>query len=277
MEVKTILVALAAGPSAQTVTHGAVIMARAHQAQLLGVHVIDILPFAGYLDADTPAEILEMQREKLFADAKQTEATFKQICDEAQVDAQWQCIEGSTHHLLDQYSRYCDLVCVSAPTTTEDNFSSLPKGEDLVFSTGRPVLLIPEAFEAAGIGKHVTIAWNGSREAAKAISNAMPILSLADKVSVVCVVDDDCNDAQARSCVEDMGRYLERHGVTAQEQVLDAGNVAPAQYLHDWARVEGSDLLVMGAYGHARIREFILGGVTRWSVRHSTIPVLMTH
>ena len=277
MQIRSILVTLAAGSSAQSVTGGAVIMARALQARLLGLHVIDIVPFAHYLAPDTPAEVIELQHEKLLADAKQTEATFKQICKEAQIDAQWMCVEGSTHHLVEHYSRYNDLVCVSAPTATEDSFASLPKGEDLVFSTGRPVLLIPEAFDAQSIGQHVTIAWNGSREAAIAISNAMPILSTADRVSVVCLIDGDIDEAQARNLGEDMRRYLAQHDIMAQEQVLDAGNIEPAQYLHDWARVEGSDLLVMGAYGHARIREFILGGATRWSVRHSTIPVLMTH
>lgn len=277
MELKSILLALASGPSAQVAVEAATIVAKAQQAHLVGLHVVDVTPFARYIDAEVPVQILEVQRERLLAEAAELETTFKRICAEAGIDSQWHCVEGSTQHVIDLNARYCDLVCVSAPTSIGDGLASQPLGEELIFSTGRPVLMIPEGFDAKSIGDHVMVAWNGSREAAKAISHALPILSRAQKVSMVTVVGKHVDDAQAGVIAADMSRYLARHGVDADAQTADAGSVPAGQFLHEWARGQNADLLVMGAYGHARIREFILGGVTHWSLRNSTIPVLMAH
>lgn len=277
MALKSIVVALARGPSVHAVINGAAALAKRHQSHLLGLHVIDIIPFAGYMDGDLTGEVIAMQDEKLRADATQVEKAFRTICTSAGVDAQWCCEEGRTHHVIDQYARYCDLLCVSAPTATADSLASLPAAEELLFSAGRPVLVIPEGFDADSIGERVTIAWNGSREAAKAISNALPILARAQSVSLATVVDDHLDEAQASIIVADLSRYLALHGVTVAAQTVNPGEAPVGQFLHDWARDKDSDLLVMGGYGHARIREFVLGGVTRWSVRNSTIPVLMAH
>ena len=277
MELKSILVAVAGGPPARAAVSGAVALARAHKAHLVGLHVVDLAPFSRYLDAEVPLQILDIQREKLRAEAAEHESVFKQICTDAGVDFEWRCVEGSTHRIIDLHARYCDLICVSAPSTIDDGLASLPAGEELVFSSGRAVLIIPHNFEAKSIGDHVMVAWNGSREAAKAISSAMAVLSHAQKVSMVTVVDGDLDDSQAAIIAADMSGYLATHGVSADAQTVNAGSVSVGQFLHDLALGKDADLLVMGAYGHTRIREFILGGVTHWSLRHSTIPVLMTH
>ena len=222
-------------------------------------------------------QILEIQREKLRAEAAGNEADFKQICADAGIDSEWRCVEGSTHRIIDLHARYCDLICVSAPTTIDDGLASLPAGEELVFSSGRAVLIVPPSFESESIGDRVMVAWNGSREAAKAISNAMAILSRAQKVAMVTVVDGDLDDSQAGIIAVDMSEYLAKHGVRADAQTVNAGSVSVGQFLHDLALGQDADLLVMGAYGHTRIREFILGGVTHWSLRHTAIPILMTH
>ena len=277
MELKSILVAVGRGPSAQAAIKGAAALARSHGAHLLGLHVIDVAPFVSYVDTDVPAQVLEIQRERLHADAVATEAVFKQITEQSGVDSLWHCVEGRTHHVIDLHARYYDLVCASGPATVDDGFGVLPIAEELVFSTGRAVLIIPQNFDATSIGEHVTVAWNGSREAAKAVSYAMAILSHAQKVSMVTVMDNRLNETQATTIAADMSQYLDKHSVVPHAQTVSADGVAAGQFLHDWARGQGSDLLVMGAYGHTRIREFILGGVTRWSLRNTTIPILMAH
>lgn len=277
MNPKSILVALAAGPSAKSATKGAAMIAAAHKARLIGLHVLDINHFIGYMGAEMPAEIFDLQREKLMADAAQVEVEFKSICEEAGIDFEWHCIEGNTQRLIDQHARYADLICVCAPPASADAFTPSPIGEELVFSSGRPVLIFPQEFSAATVGDQVMLAWDGSQEAAKAISQSMGILSAASQVSLVCVADHDLQDAQADTLGTDMNRYLKSHDVQAEAITVHAGSTAVGPFLHDCAIGHRADLLVMGAYGHSRIREFILGGVTHWALRHSTIPILMCH
>jgi nucleotide-binding universal stress UspA family protein len=173
-------------------------------------------------------------------------------------------------------ARYADLVVAGQPEA-DDEGDLRGLADELVFSAGRPVLFVPYAGRFPALGKRVLVAWDAGREAARAVTDALPLLQRAEAVEV-CAFDPE---KRARKHGEqpgaDVGLYLARHGVkvTVARQ-SGAGYDVGAQILSRAADV-GADLVVMGAYGHARVREMVLGGATRTLLEAMTVPVLMSH
>lgn len=147
--------------------------------------------------------------------------------------------------------------------------------EALIFESGRPVVLLPPEGLAGHRFDDVVIAWDGSRTAARALAEAIPLCERASSVTVVTVTND--KELAGTADAEDVVRHLARHGIRAMalETELDGKNAGDA--LNGYCRRIGADLLVMGAYGHARFREFVLGGATRTVLADPALPVLLAH
>ncbi len=173
-------------------------------------------------------------------------------------------------------ARYADLLVLgqAAPSRRgEDNL--LPDLPDYVLlNCGRPVLLVPRSGRFPVVGKRVLVAWNGSVEAAKAVTAALPLLRGAERVTLA--VLGDSADTLGESPGADIALYLARHGVNV-EVLRRPAPVDPGDAILALACELGVDLLVMGAYGHSRFREMMLGGATRTVLATTTIPVLMAH
>ncbi|WP_374569830.1 universal stress protein [Phenylobacterium sp.] len=150
--------------------------------------------------------------------------------------------------------------------------------QSVVFGSGRPVLAMgPQAAPPAGetgLGLAV-LAWDGSRSAARAMADALPILKKARQVHVLTVVND--KPAAVAGLGEEAVRHLTQHGVAALAREIDADGLAIGETLAGYLKAEGADLLVMGAYGHSRLREFVLGGATEHMLHEPPTPVLMAH
>jgi nucleotide-binding universal stress UspA family protein len=140
-----------------------------------------------------------------------------------------------------------------------------------LFGTGRPVIAVP-ADTKKGFGNKVAIAWDGSREGAMAVTGALPLLKQAKEVVVITAREDD--DVIEPSS---LARYLAGHGITAKTWAYTPGSESIADGLLGQAEHAGSDCLIMGAYGHSRLRERILGGATEGVLQRAKIPVLMAH
>jgi nucleotide-binding universal stress UspA family protein len=150
--------------------------------------------------------------------------------------------------------------------------------EHLVLGSGRPVLLIPYAGTFPTVGKHVMIAWDGSREATRAVHDALPLLQQATGVIVVTVDKIRDNAHDSRIPASEITTVLARHGVSVEINVIDGGHDLPiGDALLSHAADNAVDLIVMGAYGHTRWQELILGGATRTMLDSMTVPVLMSH
>ena len=173
-------------------------------------------------------------------------------------------------------ARYADLVVLGQAAAADDNQDSLlPDLPDYVLlNCGRPVLLVPRAGRFPTIGKRVMVAWNGSVEAAKAVTAALPLLRGAEQVTLA--VLGSSADTLGESPGADIALYLARHGVNVE--VLRRPEPAdPGKAILSLAADFNVDLLVMGAYGHSRFREMMLGGATRTILATATLPVLMAH
>ena len=148
--------------------------------------------------------------------------------------------------------------------------------EAVLFESGRPVLAVPYIGPDEAKIRNVIVAWDGRREASRAANEALPLLSKAETVSVV-VVGDSAPSARTGEPGADLALHLTRHGVNVSvKRISDAGiDVTNALLSH--AADSEADLIVMGGYGHSRLREFVLGGATRGILGSMTLPVLMAH
>ena len=174
--------------------------------------------------------------------------------------------------------RCADLVVLGQPERKNDPTGFARRlAESVTLGCGGPVLLVPYAMAPARPGGHVLVAWNGGREAARAVRDAAPLLRDAKRVTIVSVAEDRvAMDAMQRSH-ERLRSYLAAGGIEAQFKFLETAPHESGDAMLSHASNIGTDLIVMGAYGHARVRELVLGGVTRTMFEAMTIPVLMSH
>jgi len=174
-------------------------------------------------------------------------------------------------------ARYSDLVVIGQTNLDEPSSTTLPDfPEFVVMNSGRPVLIVPYVGRYDAMPKRVLIAWDASTSATRAVTAAIPLLKRAQNVDVVVFNPDSRGDAHGEMPGADIALYLARHNikvnVVRQKTDIDVGNA-----LLSIATDLGSDMIVMGGYGHSRFREILLGGVTRTVLESMTVPVLMAH
>ena len=175
------------------------------------------------------------------------------------------------------HARYVDLVVCGQENPADPSCESRGLAARVALESGRPVLLIPAKGAFSVIGDNVVVAWDAKREAVRAISDAMPILETARHVSVV-TINAQATDPENRGLpAADIGLHLARHGVETQAKNLFGAPAAVGELLLAAAHDESADLLIMGAYGHARLRETIFGGVTDHMLARTDLPVLIAH
>lgn len=288
MSIKRILCPLYGSASdAASLTMGLSLAKRFHaQADILFVrpNPTDALPYLGEgISGPVVEDIIETARKA--ADSaedqcrKEAEEAARtagvEITDEVRPDAataRLRIKSGRAVDVIAGESRLADLVIV-ADAGARDQVSGPNALETCMLAEGRPVLLAPQQ-APADVGASVVIGWDESGEAANAITAAMPFLVSAEKVTIVCVDEDGVSDAPGARALQE---YLALHTVTAEIHLVPEDNRNTGEVLLAEATNLQGDLLVMGGYSHSRLRELVLGGVTRHIRSHATIPVLMAH
>lgn len=255
----------------------AVALAADHDAHLIGLHVLRRPVIPGYIRAEISEEVLKISDQLVAADAGRAEALFNERIASAGVKGEWRCVEGELLPTLTTHARYADIAVVGQRDPSGEQGTDEPSMPDqLVLSVGRPVLVIPFVGAYPVIGSRVMVAWDASRLATRAINDALPFLQRAKSVAVI-AVNPTGDDADGEIPSADICLHLARHGVNAEAQHVYADDLGVGEMLLSRAADEGCDLMVIGAYGHARWRELVLGGVTRHMLTHMTLPVLMSH
>ena len=276
---KTILVhADESATSAHRVEVAARLAAR-FDAHLVGVAITGLsafmLPMTG-LDAGFPPVAFPI--EQLHADAARALDLFERAAlGAATLSCERRMVDDEAGFGMSLHARYSDLVVVSqmgAAARLPRVRSDFP--EYVLLNSVRPVLVIPATHEGADPGSKVTVAWNGSAEALRAITSAIPLLQRAQQVDLVVFNARAEPDAHGEDPGADMALYLARHNVKVTVFAADEGRDDGGALL-SFAADRGADLIVMGAYGHSRLREFVLGGMTRTALRNSIVPLWMAH
>ena len=205
--------------------------------------------------------------------AAELRAGFERAANGAGLSCEWRVAVERGHAPLAVHARYADLVVVGQKDPAErfdDQLHNL--AEEVVMTAGAPSLVVPVAGSFNGIGECVLVAWNGSRESSRAVRDAWPLLESAREVTVICVNPEPDHIEGA-----EIAAHLSRHGVNAGIRHTTADDIETADAILNAVSDTGADMLVMGAYGHGRFREFILGGVSRSVMRHMTVPTLLAH
>jgi len=186
-------------------------------------------------------------------------------------------VDGEASEGISLQARYCDLVLVGQADLDEPAPSVPPDfAQHVVMHSGRPVLIIPSKGEFADVGKRVLISWDASRGATRAVTDAIPLLQHADVVQVAVFNAEARTAAHGEEPGADLALYLARHGIKVEVLQQQTSREVGSAIL-SLATELGSDLIVMGGYGHSRFRQMLLGGVTRSVLAGMTIPVMMSH
>ncbi len=186
-------------------------------------------------------------------------------------------IEGDAVEAISVLARHCDLV-VLGQTDPDAPAPLLPADfpEDVILRCGRPVLVVPRAGQFDTVGRKPLVAWDSSMSAARSVANAIPLLQRAEQIDLVMFSPGAKDGAHAKQSRTDMALYLARHGINIKaEHRRAAVQVGPA--LLSLSSELGSDVIVMGAYGHHRLRDILLGSVTQSILQSTTVPALMSH
>jgi nucleotide-binding universal stress UspA family protein len=255
----------------------AVSVASTFDAHLTGIAFVydPVVPVAatGYI----PPEVIETQQRDSQDAAKAAIDRFSVATGRAGVVAEPTMLPASFAGAGDQFgqiARRFDLAIVGQAEPDKKAVEELI-AENVLFESGRPVIVVPYIQKAPLKLDQVMVCWDGSRPAARAIADAMPLLERAGLVQVVIVADERGKQDEIPGA--DMGQHLARHGLKVDVKRITGGDIDVADALLSHAADSGIDFIVMGGYGHSRLREFVLGGVTHSILRSMTVPTLMTH
>ena len=279
MAYKTILVHCDADKSVAARLATAVGLAERYQAHLVGLHARPPFQPPAYTDGSYPMDLFFTEYEAAVkAGEAAASAAFVQAVKGKEITTEWRCADGLADDVLALHSRYADLTVVGQ-NDPEASGAPLPSDlpESVALATGRGTLVVPCIGGGKVPGSNVMLCWNASRESARAASEALPLLKAASNVVVLIVEPRTSSGGHGAMPGADVATWLGRHGVkvTVQRDVAadgDVGGVILSRVMD-----HGSDLIVMGIYGHSRLREMVLGGASRTLLARMTVPVLMAH
>ena len=274
MSYKTILLHLDERPRRTERLEMAVRLAEAFDAQLSGAFAAGEAYLPAPILAEAGPAIGEIRERTRLEILSRAEKEFTETAKRGAVRFGWTIGSENGYADVIAAARCADLVVTGQPEPGDAGHFTFCG--DLLLAGGRPVLFVPYAGRFTRLGQRVLVAWNGSRECARAVADALPFLERAASVDVL-EFDDHGRRPFVQSVAADVGAYLARHGVKATVARHVATGMDVGNHLLSRAADLGSDLIVMGGYGHSRTRELVLGGVTRTLLESMTVPVLMSH
>lgn len=253
-------------------------LAAGFEAHLVGLFALTelMVPFVIGGNAGAVLEAESRWRDEIAEQAKRDFAAAAARAGVAKTE--WRRSERGALGAARVSARYADLMVIGQRDPDRSGEERMPAffAEELVLSAGRPVLIVPYAGRFPSVGSRVLVGWNASREAARAVTDALPLLQRAKSVEVVAFEPQRAGTDHGAEPGADIGLYLARHGVKVSIARQQAGIDVGSQILSRAADSD-ADLIVMGAYGHSRARELVLGGATRSLLEAMTVPVLMAH
>jgi nucleotide-binding universal stress UspA family protein len=255
----------------------AVSMAEVFEAHLLAIAVSYDPIIPGNVMGGIPPEIIEGQRRESDKLARAAVARFEQAANRAGISAEARTINASLAGAADKIGsigRRFDLIIVGQPDRQKPTADQVID-EGVLFGSGRPVIFVPFIHKGAAKLDRVMICWDGGRAAARAVGDALPILKKAKEVEVVIISDKPGKTDEVPGA--DLGQHLARHGLKVDVKRITSPDIDVPSTILSHASDSSADMIVMGGYGHSRLREFVLGGATRGLLEAMTVPVLMSH
>lgn len=279
MDLKNLLIHLDHSSGCRNRLETAFVLARNFDAQITGLFVVPDYVVPSYVEAQISVDLISDVTEKAVARAEQALADYRKLADEAGVRMEAHVVEGQIIPILREHSKYSDLLLLGQDQPDDPDNASYGLADALLFEGGCACMVVPHSGKLAAPGKRVLLTWNASRESARALHEAMPLLARADSIVVLSSEPDygEVETARGHPHAEELARYLQSHGIESMSSGMADADLSPSQAILGQAAEMNADLIVMGAYGHARLREIILGGVTRDLLKQAPVPLLLAH
>jgi nucleotide-binding universal stress UspA family protein len=285
MTIKDVLVHVDGSSRSAAILDFAAGLAGRHSARLTALYVMELPTptlFYGdpgaFVDARLIDQLVMDFREKSMTAAARVEQKFSERTRRDGLAGEWRMVEGFTAETVALHARYADLAILGQRNPSD---ASLAAAGDVVgtalLSSGRPVLALPYAGNFPAAGRNVLVAWKSTREAARAVNDALPLLRGAETVTVLAINPDRGIGGDGDVPAADIALHLARHGIKASAAHTPAKEVPEGDALLNYASDIEADLIVAGGYGHSRMRELAFGGVTRTLLTSMTVPIFLSH
>ena len=253
-------------------------LAKEHGAHLTGVF-IQPEPAVSQAEMYARGKAIHDIVEAHDAQLRGIEADRRQLFERAAaghgIRAEWRVLSGVTIRDAAKHARYGDLAVVARHDPLDQRGSDPGLVESIVLTSGRPTIVLPPRCATRRV-RRVVVGWNAEREAARAVADALPLLLRAEAVAVLTIDTDDRPGGHGQEPGADVARHLARHGTKVDVRQLSSGGEDAGHVLLSQAEAFRADLVVIGAYGHSRLTEWVFGGVTRTVLREARLPVLMS-
>jgi nucleotide-binding universal stress UspA family protein len=247
-------------------------LAARFDAHLVGLFALGAARIPSYALAEAGPVVREIEDRRRGEAARAAEREFRDAERRGGGKFEWRISTRDAAAAVRLSARYCDLVVLGQAQPGDALRRAI--AEDVILAAGRPVLMVPYAGRFPDTGTRVLVAWNASPEAARAVTDALPLLAAAQSVEVVAFGDGGDHGELPGA---DLALFLARHGVRATAARQSLAGIDVGSQILSRAADSDADLIVMGAYGHSRLREMALGGATRTLLDAMTVPVLMAH
>jgi nucleotide-binding universal stress UspA family protein len=275
MTYATVMVSLALDEPNEARLEAAGQIAERFDAGLVGIAVAQFSPPPYFTSGEQAQKLIDQGEASIRRRLTELEAQFRQATGNRAKYVEWRsAIDFPARHIL-QEARCADIIVSGGPSEAFSDPFALANPKDLVMQAGRPLFIAPDNVSWVDL-RSVLVAWKDTPEARRAVADSLPILRKARDVTVAEIVEGDDSRSAAVSRVSDVVAWLSRHGVSASELVPDKSGDAIAQ-LEGIAANVGAAVVVAGAYGHSRFREWVLGGMTQHLITQSTRCVLLSH
>ena len=276
MTYKTVMVALALGQSNDGRLEVAAQLAEQFGTRVIGAAAAEFSPPLYFTEGEPAQRLIDQGWAAVKDRLKELENEFRAAMRNRGVEVEWRCAEDFPTRFIVRQARACDIVVAGAPPRggLVDPFVQV-NPSDLVMQVGRPLLVVPETCSWLDL-RSVLIAWKDTAEARRSVSDALPLLRKSTEVTIAEIVEDEADRDAALLRIQDVAGWLSRHGVQASHQVPEQCGDAATQ-LERIASNVGAGVIIAGAYGHSRLSEWILGGVTRRLINPSIRCSLLSH
>jgi nucleotide-binding universal stress UspA family protein len=255
----------------------AISLAEKFEAHVLGLAFAYEPVIPGAVMGGIPPEFIDAQRTEANNKAKAAIARFEEMARRAGVSYEHRILSASLSGAADQLGRFArrfDLVVLGQPER-EETVPEEVVDEAALFESGRPVIFVPFIHKGGIKLDRVMLCWDGGRAATRAIADSLPLLKKAKQIEVVIIGSGRSKSDEVPGA--DIGQHLARHGLKVDVKRMTSPDIDVASTMLSYAADSSADMIVMGGYGHSRLREFVLGGATRGILESMTVPVLMSH
>lgn len=246
-------------------------------AQLTGVFVGQDRAYLKMFD-DALANAIQKNIDKSSLPSSVSRAQFEETLAAFDIEAEFKIANENPATALRREARFFNLVVVGQPDVSsgvmQDEKSAL---SHLLIGSGRPVIMVPHGHQAKPAFSRITIAWDGGRESTRALFDSLPFIEGADSVEIISIKSDEASRPFSIARPDEISELVSSMGIENTHKVVDARGMRSGRLILQKAEEHKSDLIVMGAYAHSRLRDLVLGSATRSVVKNTTIPVFMSH